>query len=117
MNTKVLIAAAAIVTWFCFGMPAAKADETRCYTNASLKGTYAAVATYGANVALALAIRHLDGQGNLTGTFTLNAPDLASTTGGRKIITGTQVGTYTVNCDGTGTFVRTLPSSPGVLAT
>ena len=60
---------------------------------------------------LALAIRHLDGQDNLTGTFTVNAPDPASTTGGRKIITGTQVGTYTVNCDGTGTFVRTLLSS------
>src|ERR1700736_7016299 len=98
MRTKVLIVAAAIVTWIAFGIPTAKADDdTHCYTVASLKGTYAAVVTYGANVALALALRHLDGQGNLTGTFTLNAPDLASTTGGRKIITGTQVGTYTVN--------------------
>ena len=114
--TKRLLVPTALV-FIVFGASAVRADGTRCYTNASLKGTYAAVVTYGANVALALAIRHLDGQGNLTGTFTLNAPDLASTTGGRKIITGTQVGTYTVNCDGTGTFVRTLTSSTGVVAT
>ena len=100
-----------------FGAPASRADDTRCYTSASLKGTYAAVVTYGANVALALAIRHFDGQGNLTGTFTLNAPDPASTTGGRKITTGTQVGTYKINCDGSGTFVRTLTSSTGVVTT
>lgn len=107
----------ALALFAVLGVSAAKADETRCYTNASLKGTYAAVVTYGANVALAMAIRHLDGQGNLTGTFTLNAPDLASATGARKIVTGTQVGTYTVNCDGTGTFVRTLTSSTGVVTT
>jgi hypothetical protein len=99
------------------GASVARADATRCYNNASLKGTYAVVATYGANVALALAIRHFDGHGNLTGTFTLNAPDPASTTGGRKISTGTQVGTYTVNCDGTGVETRTLTSSTGVVTT
>lgn len=98
-------------------MSAANADETHCYTLASLKGTYAAIATYGANVALALAVRHFDGQGNLTGTFTLNAPDLTSATGARKIITGTQVGTYTVNCDGTGVETRTATSSTGVTVT
>jgi len=112
--TRRLLVPTALV-FIVFGASPVRADGTRCYTNASLKGTYAAVVTYGANVALALAIRHLDGQGNLTGTFTLNAPDLASTTGGRKIITGTQAGTYTVNCDGTGTFVRTLTSSTGVV--
>jgi hypothetical protein len=106
-----------VLAYFVVGASASRADETRCYTNASLKGTYAAVVTYGANVALALAIRHFDGQGNLTGTFTLNAPDPASTTGARKITTGTQVGTYKINCDGTGTFVRTLTSSTGVVTT
>src|ERR1700719_383388 len=95
----------------------AKAEDPQCYTLASLKGTYAAVATYGANVAIALAVRHFDGHGNLTGTFTLNAPDLTSATGARKIITGTQVGTYTVNCDGTGVETRTLTSSTGVVTT
>ena len=99
------------------GASAAHADETRCYTEASLRGTYGVVATYGANVALALAVRNFDGKGNLTGTFTLNAPDTTSTTGARKIITGTQVGSYTVNCDGTGLITRTLTSSTGVVTT
>jgi hypothetical protein len=67
---------------------AAKGD-TQCYTAASVKGTYAVVATYGANVALALALRHFDGAGNLTGTFTLNEPTPGSTTGARTIITCT----------------------------
>ena len=98
-------------------MPAAKADETQCYTIASLKGTYAVVGTYGANVALAIGVRRLDGEGNLRGTFTLNEPTPGSTTGGRTIITGTQVGTYTVNCDGTGVFSRTITASNGVTAT
>jgi hypothetical protein len=115
--TKALITSFTMATWLGFGMSTANADETHCYTLASLKGTYAAIATYGANVALALAVRHFDGQGNLTGTFTLNAPDLTSTTGARKIITGTQVGTYTVNCDGTGVETRTATSSTGVTVT
>ncbi len=117
LNKKCTLIPAALVLFGVFGVSAAKADDSRCYTNASLKGTYAAVATYGANVALALAIRHLDGQGNLTGTFTLNAPVEGSPTGARTIITGTQTGTYSVNCDGTGTFTRILTSSTGVVTT
>jgi hypothetical protein len=114
-TSKVLIVAAAIVTWF--GVPAAKADETHCYTVANLKGTYAVVTTYGAHVAVALGLRHFDGEGNLTGTFTLNEPTPGSTTGGRTIVTGTQLGTYTVNCDGTGVITRTVRTSNGVTAT
>lgn len=117
MKTKVLIVAAAIVTSSGLGIPPARADETHCYTVASIRGTYAVVATYGANVALALAVRQFDGEGNLTGTFTLNEPTPGSTTGGRTIVTGTQVGTYTVNCDGTGVITRTLTASNGVTAT
>lgn len=37
MKTKLLIVAAATVTCFGFGMSAASADETHCYTVASLK--------------------------------------------------------------------------------
>ena len=107
----------ALVSFGLLGVSAAQADDTHCYTLASLKGTYAVVGTYGANVALALAVRHFDGNGNLTGTFTVNEPDPASTTGGRKIVTGTQVGTYTVNCDGTGVITRTLTTSTGVVTT
>jgi hypothetical protein len=117
LNRKNLLVRITVVLAGFLGASATKADDTHCYTNASLKGTYAAVATYGANVALALAIRHFDGQGNLTGTFTLNAPVEGSTTGARTIITGTQVGTYSVNCDGAGTFTRTLTSSTGVVTT
>jgi hypothetical protein len=116
-NTKALLVPTALVLGNLFTVSAALADESHCYTNASLKGTYAVVTTYSANVALALAIRHFDGEGNLTGTFTLNAPVVGSPTGDRKISTGTQVGTYKVNCDGTGTFTRVVKSSTGVIAT
>ena len=124
LSKKRLFAATALVFLGFLGVSRAKAspakaddDDTKCYTAASLNGTYAVVATYGSNVALALAIRHFDGKGNLTGTFTLNEPDPASSTGGRKIVTGTQVGTYTVNCDGTGVITRTVTASNGVTAT
>ena len=53
------------------GMSAAQ-DDTHCYTLASIKGTYGTVATYGSNVALALAVRHYDGKGNFTATFIVN---------------------------------------------
>jgi hypothetical protein len=99
------------------GTSAAKADGDHCYTVASIRGTYAVVATYSANVALAFGVREFDGQGNLKGTFVLNAPVVGSPTGARTIITGTQVGTYAVNCDGTGTITRTLTSSTGVVTT
>jgi len=38
----------------------------------------------------------------------VNEPTAGSTTGARTIVTGTQAGTYTVNCDGTGVFTRVL---------
>ena len=117
-NKKGLFVLALLGSFGLLGVSAAKADGgSQCYTLASLKGTYAVVTTYSANVALALAIRHFDGEGNLTGTFTLNAPVVGSPTGERKISTGTQVGTYSVNCNGTGTFTRTLTSSTGVVTT
>ena len=117
-NKRSLFVPAALVSFGLLGTSVAKADgDTHCYTLANLKGTYAVVATYSANVALAIATRHFDGEGNLTGTFTVNAPVVGSTTGARTIITGTQVGTYSVNCNGTGIFTRTLTSSTGVVTT
>lgn len=107
----------ALVLCIALGMSAAKADDSKCYTEASVRGTYAVVATYGANLALALALRQYDGRGNLTGTFTLNEPTPGSPTGARTIVTGKQVGTYTVNCNGTGVFTRTVTASNGVVAT
>jgi hypothetical protein len=116
-NNRRLVAKAALVSLVLLGTSVATADEETCYTVASIRGTYALVATYSANVALALGVRHFDGQGNLTGTFILNAPVVGSPTGARTIITGTQVGTYSVNCDGTGTITRTLTASSGVVTT
>jgi hypothetical protein len=117
-ETKKIIAAATMMM-MSVGLSASAwgEEQTHCYTLASLKGTYGVVATYGANVAIALAVRHFDGEGNLTSTFVVNAPDTTSTTGARKLITGTQVGTYTVNCNGTGVETRVLTASNGVTVT
>ncbi len=116
-NKKSLLVPAVIIfTSFC-GVSAANAQATqRCYTLASLQGNYTLVANYGANVAIALATRSYDGNGNLTGTFVLNEPTSGSTTGARTIVTGTQAGTYTVNCNGTGKINRVLTASTGVTA-
>jgi hypothetical protein len=109
LNKKRWFAVAALSLTLILGASAAPAeDHTKCFTVASLEGNYAVVATYGANVAVALAKRSLDGKGNLTGTFLLNEPTAGSTTGARTLVTGTQMGTYTVNCDGTGVITRVL---------
>lgn len=83
-------------------------DSQPCFTLASLKGSYSIVGTYGANIAIALAKRHVDGEGNLTGTFLVNEPTPGSTSGERTLVTGTQAGTVSVNCDGTGVVTRVL---------
>jgi hypothetical protein len=79
-----------------------------CFDLASLQGNYTVIATYGADVAIGLAKRYVDGKGNLTGTFIVNEPLAGSTTGQRNVVSGTQAGTYTVNCDGTGVITRIL---------
>ena len=81
------------------------------YNLQSLQGTYTVIGNYGSNVAIALAVRHFDGMGNLSGTFTVNEPTAGTTTGARTIVTGTQAGTYTVNCDGTGKTNRVLTTN------
>lgn len=118
MFNKTGVFVPAALAFFAFlGMPSAFAQSPKCYDLESLKGTYAVIGDYGAHVAIALAIRSFDGQGNLTGTFTVNEPKTGSTTGERTIVTGTQKGTYTVNCDGTGVFTRILTLSDGTTAT
>jgi hypothetical protein len=89
----------------------------KCYTVASLQGSYAIVTTYGNDVAKAIGTRSYDGNGNMTGTFIINEPTAGSATGARTIVTGTQVGTYTVNCNGTGQISRTLTQSNGTVTT
>lgn len=99
------------LVWFS-GMAAAQ-DDARCYTMASLQGAYTIIGQYGSHVAIALTRAHSDGKGNFTSTFVVNEPDPASTTGGRKLVTGSQTGTYTINCDGTGVITRLVVSTVG----
>jgi hypothetical protein len=110
-SKKSLFVPAVLIFTSFLGVSAANAQNPKCYTLVSLQGYYAVIGNYGANVAIAIATRSYDGNGNLTGTFTLNEPTAGSTTGARTIVTGTQAGTYTVNCDGTGQFNRILTTN------
>ncbi|SRR5579871_2111828 len=88
-----------------------------CYTLESLQGQYATVGNYGSNQAVVLAMSYFDGNGNYRSTFVVNEPTPGSTTGARTIVTGSNMGTYTVNCDGTGVVIRTFTASNGVSGT
>ena len=118
-NKKSLFVLAALIVTSFLGVAAANAQiQHHCYEGydlTSLKGHYAVVGNYGANVAIALGERYLDGQGNLTGTFITNVPTAGSTTGERTLVTGTQVGTYTVKCDGSGVITRKITASTGLV--
>jgi hypothetical protein len=89
-------------------LPVHAQDAQPCFDLTSLKGTYTVIGTYGANVGIALATRTVDGKGNLSGKFIVNEPLAGSTTGQRTIVSGTNEGTLTVNCDGTGVITRIL---------
>jgi hypothetical protein len=116
-NKKCLFVTAALIFTSIVGGPAAHAQNPPCYTLASLQGTWAGVATYGANVAEAFGHRVIDANGNFTGAFVLNGPTAGSTTGARTVSSGTQEGVYAVNCDGSGTVTRTVVSSLGITTT
>ena len=58
----------------------------------------------------------LDGKGNLTRTGVLNQPTAGSATGARTIGTVTSNGTYTVNCNGSGTITRVVTKPDGSTA-
>jgi hypothetical protein len=103
-----LVAVALAPTFFLCATDSAAQNSSRCFTVESLEGSYAVVGTYGANIAVAFGRRYLDGNGNLTGTFLVNKPVAGSPTGDRAIVTGTQAGTYTVYCNGTGVITRIL---------
>jgi hypothetical protein len=105
----------AVVLCGLFSIAAVGADTTSCpYTLASLVGNYAVTGTYGANVALALGTRTYDGKGNFTGPFIVNEPVTGSPKGDRKIVKGTLVATYKVNCDGSGTVHKHVVTNTGV---
>lgn len=111
-----LLISAVVVVFSVLGGPAASAAAPQCYTLASIKGQYAVITNYGDSVAKALVIRYYDGNGNFSGPFLINAPKAGSTTGERTIVTGTQTGTYTVNCDGTGVVTRVVTLADGSTA-
>ena len=111
---RLFVPAVLILTSF-FGVSAANA-QTCPYTLASLQGSYAVLVNYGANVALGLQTQVLDGKGNLTRTGVLNQPTAGSTTGARTVATVSSTGTYTVNCNGTGTITRIVTRPDGTTA-
>jgi hypothetical protein len=84
------------------------------FTNASFYGSYATVATYGANVARLLGIGHPDGKGNTHGTGIVNVP---GPNGTRVIVSISYEGTYTVSPEGFGVvhYVVTLPNGTTAL--
>ena len=118
-TTRRLCIPVAILLASFLGVSAANADDSACrYTLASLQGKYAIVVTYLPTfAAVAIGTRSYDGAGNMTGTFIVNGPTAGSTTGARTITKGTQVGTYTVNCDGTGVITRTVTLATGQVET
>ena len=83
------------------------------YTLASVCGDYAAVATYGANVARALGHEEMDGHGKLTGSAIVNQPGPNDT---RAITSIGLEGTYTVNPDGSGSMILTVILPGGMTA-
>jgi hypothetical protein len=116
-NTNRLSVMATFILACSFGPSPARAQNTACrYSVASLQGTYAVVLTYGANVAAGQQIEQLDGKGNVTRTGPINQPVPGSTTGERSVSPVTSVGTYTVNCDGTGVVTRVVTQANGASA-
>ena len=73
--------------------------------------------SYGANVALGLQPELLDGSGNLSRSGINNQLVAGTTTGERTVANVTSAGTYTVNCDGTGTINRVVTRPDGTTAT
>ena len=94
----------------------AQAQSPRCYTIESLQGAWAVANSYGASVALGLQAETLDGSGNLTRTGILNQPVVGAATGARTVGTVTSVGTYSVNCNGSGTITRIVTRPDGTKA-
>lgn len=96
----------------------ASAQSPICpYDLSSLQGTYAVVLTYGSNVAAGLQIEKLDGYGHVTRSGPINQPVVGSATGERTVGVVTSVGTYTVNCDGTGVVTRVVTQASGLTTT
>jgi hypothetical protein len=86
------------------------AEAVHEYSVASIRGDYAVVNHYGANLALGVGTAHFDGTGTLYGSLLLNRP---TSTGARGLVHLTFTGTYGVNGDGTGTIFLTVTLPDG----
>src|SRR2546423_821913 len=113
---KRLFVPATLMITSLLGAFTANAQNAICYTLESLQGNYAVVVNYGANVALGLQPEFLDGKGNLMRAGINNQPTPGSTTGERTVANVTSTGTYTVNCNGTGTITRVVTRADGSTA-
>lgn len=111
-----VFACALLIMYGLLTVSSAKAADQQCYTLASLQGQYAVITSYGNNVARGLVVRYYDGNGNFSGPFVINQPKPGSSIGERSLVFGTQTGTYTVNCDGTGVVSRVVTLSDGTTA-
>ena len=120
-RTRLFIAPVTLACLGLLSLTVARADDdddARCYDLASLKGNWALDTHYGndgAHVAEALAVRQYDGEGNMKGTFIVNEPVVGSPIGERKVVHGNAVGTYTVECDGTGVLNRRITTPAGIV--
>ena len=100
------------------GAATANAENPMCYTLASLQGSWGGRTIYGAGTqAESIGQQFIDASGNLNRSYFLNAPVIGDPSGARTISTGTQTGTYTINCDGSGTITRVNTNSSGVVVT
>ncbi len=115
LNKKSWLVPAALIITNCLSASAANAENPACYSLASIQGSWATVATYGANVALGFGQRYIDANGVMTGVYVLNGPTVGDPNGARTVSNGTQAGTYTITCDGRGTITRTTTSSLGIV--
>ncbi len=95
-------------------MAQAVAGAAHTYGIASLKGDYAVINHYGANLALGIGAEYFDGTGKLHGSLLLNRP---TSTGARELVALTSTGTYTINADGTGIISLAVTLPDGTIKT
>jgi hypothetical protein len=110
-NKKSRLVPAVLICSSFLGVSSARAENPGCYTLASLQGSYAIIGSYTGAIALAMGMEYFDGIGNFTRSATVNQPLTGSTTGERTITSTSSVGTYAINCDGTGTYTRTVTNA------
>jgi hypothetical protein len=112
-NKRCSLAPAAILFASCIGGTLANAQTPACYTVESMEGSFATIGTYGPGIAMALAVRSHDALGNLSAAAINNLPRAGSTTGERSVTPNTNLGSFTVNCDGSGVVTRIATLADG----